>query len=187
VNDTRERREFEHLVKGQFARLLDLVMARTTPAIRYEAARVALALCWRDRAMFQPPEESWLRWFESHLDEAVRWVATGGVQLHEDEVALLHWLDRDTAVKGVLWTTDPSRYDRAVAREKLGPATVTFTSYWFGKKKDCPPCWKCRWYDGWLPPSEPPVVEYMDPDITAACAAVDRKRVEIAKRVKEGA
>lgn len=185
----REMEQFRTLLFGQLARFHEMVVERTLhrgTAFRVEVAATTMALCWRDRAMFQPPEESVLRWLDDHLLEAVEHVDAGGVRLHADEKALLRYLQRDEySQPDRLFVTDHSRYDRAV-RAEHGTANPTFPRFWFGKTKECPPCWRCRYFDGWLPDGDVPVVEYGDPDITEACARIDARKVEIGQQARAG-
>jgi len=187
----REARDFEHLLHGDLAWAIWTVGVAAGKSLdRGTVAITSVLLCWRDRAMFQMPDETWRGWFEQHVREAARWVALhGGVVFTDEEWALWSWLCRDTAWvdPAERWTTDPDRHERALAAERAMSGEVSFRRYWTGRQKDCPPCWRCRWFDGWLPPGTPVVVEYTDPDITEACARVDAKRVEVAMRVKEGA
>lgn len=191
---------FETFLFGHLARFHEMVVERTLhrgTAFRVEVAATAIALCWRDRAMFQPPEEPVLRWFDDHLAEAVSLARKGGLVFSGEELALLKFLQKDGYKPPPrLYTTTPHRYYRALkaqggfdegAQEPPNIAPVDLqvprraaTPY----GEDCPPCWRCRWFDGWLPKG--PVIPkvYVDPEITEACAAIDRRKVEIAKRIR---
>ena len=170
------------------ARLREMLLARTlhdSAEYRGQVIVLTVALCYRDREMFQPPEESWVRWIDDHMEEAVARLEDGPAGISAAEAAVWSHLLSDTEAPKHLWTTSPGRYDRAVAAEE-GTAEPSFARFWYGAPKDCKPCWKCRWFDGWLPPKEPVVVQYLDPAITEACANLDRHRIEIARKVREG-
>lgn len=176
--------DFGRLLFGHLARFHELVVEHTLhkgTAARVTVARYALALCWRDRLMFQPPEEPWLRWFEDHVVEAVRCWDQGGLALHAEERTLIARLQRDPSPRPNLWVTNPRRYEAAVQAEA---ATLALPRDFRGRK-DCPPCWRCMYFDGWLPPARVPVIEYGDPEITEACANIDRRKVEVAAFVRE--
>lgn len=189
----REMAEFERLLIQHIARSVDLTVERTLhrgAEFRARAARTAILLCWRDREMFQPPEESWLRWFDDHLFEAVDWVEHGGVSFTREEIHLWAFLNRQPEPPAHLFTTDPNRYWKAAAAEATQTGDAPLNRFWFGRrgrKQDCPPCWKCRWYDGWLPPGGViPKAEYADPEIAEACDHLDHNRVEIAMTIRSG-
>lgn len=196
----REMAEFGTLLFGHLARFHELVVERTLhrgTAFRVEVAATAIALCWRDRAMFQPPEESVLRWLDDHLVEAVGLVRKGGLAFSDEELALLRFLQKDGYDPPAhLYTTTPHRYYRALkaqgGRDEGAQEPPSLASVDLHVRhrvaalhaEDCLPCWRCRWFDGWLPKG--PVIPkvYADPEITEACAAIDRRKVEIAKRIR---
>lgn len=45
--------------------------------------------------------------------------------------------------------------------------------------------WRFRYFDGWLPLRPVVHVKYEDPEITAACMAIDIRKVQIANGVRE--
>lgn len=52
---------------------------------------------------------------------------------------------------------------------------------------DCPPCWRCRWFDGFLPGKTVSVrMTIREPDVAAAVTANETRKIEIAKRVRAG-
>lgn len=76
--------------------------------------------------------------------------------------------DSDTAI------TELSPGDREVARIDFVPAPGA----------DCPPCWKCRWYDGWLPAAYKPT-KLADPEVQMAVQNTEASKIEIANNVTE--
>lgn len=53
--------------------------------------------------------------------------------------------------------------------------------------KECPPCWRCLWFEGWLPAAtrsaRMPIVE---PEIAKAVADTEARKVTIANEVRNG-
>lgn len=53
--------------------------------------------------------------------------------------------------------------------------------------KDCPPCWRCKWFEGLLPgPHRTVRLPIVEPEIRAAMNAIEGKKVEIAMLVQAG-
>jgi len=51
--------------------------------------------------------------------------------------------------------------------------------------KECPPCWRCMWFEGWLPGEHRSVrMPIVEPDIAKAVADTEARKVTIAKRVR---
>jgi len=48
--------------------------------------------------------------------------------------------------------------------------------------KDCPPCWKCRWYDGWTPVRYRPT-RLADAEVQAAVQRTEAEKIRIADSV----
>ena len=52
---------------------------------------------------------------------------------------------------------------------------------------DCPPCWKCKYFEGYLPgPHRRVGMPLQAPEVAAAVAATEARKVKIAKRVRAG-
>jgi RNA polymerase sigma factor (sigma-70 family) len=53
--------------------------------------------------------------------------------------------------------------------------------------KECPPCWRCKWFEGFLPVSHRPVtMKIVEPAIRAAVSQTEARKIEIAERVRAG-
>jgi len=53
--------------------------------------------------------------------------------------------------------------------------------------KECPPCWRCKWFEGFLPGAHVPVkMPVIEPDIKEAVAATEKRKIDIANLVREG-
>lgn len=55
------------------------------------------------------------------------------------------------------------------------------------KGKDCPPCWRCKWFEGYLPGDRKDVrMEVVEADVKAAIANTEAEKIRIAKEVRDG-
>lgn len=51
---------------------------------------------------------------------------------------------------------------------------------------DCPPCWKCKWFEGYLPGAHKRLgMAIQEPEVKEAVASIERRKVEIAKSVRQ--
>jgi RNA polymerase sigma factor (sigma-70 family) len=64
------------------------------------------------------------------------------------------------------------RIDKEIAKLEFAPPAG----------KDCPPCWRCKWFDGYVPPTNTarraPIL--MEPEIRAAVLEVEARKIDIA-------
>lgn len=74
-------------------------------------------------------------------------------------------------------TSEPAPIDKEIAKlEFLPPAGA-----------DCPPCWRCKWFDGYLPGAHRPTkMKIMEPEIRAAVLDVEARKIEIAQGQRRG-
>lgn len=71
-----------------------------------------------------------------------------------------------------------SRIDKEIERLEFVPP----------QGRECPPCWRCKWFEGYLPGAHRPVqMPIVEPAVRAAVLATETRKVEIAKRVRSGA
>ncbi len=53
--------------------------------------------------------------------------------------------------------------------------------------KDCPPCWRCKWFEGYLPGAHISVrMEIEDAEVRAAVASTEAQKIIIAQEVRDG-
>ena len=53
--------------------------------------------------------------------------------------------------------------------------------------KDCPPCWRCLWFEGYLPADKRSTrMDIKDAEVRAAVKSTEARKIEIAKRVRDG-
>lgn len=51
--------------------------------------------------------------------------------------------------------------------------------------KECPPCWRCLWFEGWLPGEHRPVrMPIVEPEVRDAVRDTEARKIEIARRVR---
>lgn len=74
-------------------------------------------------------------------------------------------------------TGEPSGIDKEIAALDFPPPTG----------KECPPCWRCKWFEGYLPGTNIPVrMEISEREVKAAVLKTERRKVRIAKEVRDG-
>jgi RNA polymerase sigma factor (sigma-70 family) len=65
--------------------------------------------------------------------------------------------------------------DREIERLEMNPHA----------DQDCPPCWLCKWFDGYLPAQRRALrMEIVEPEVRAAVLATEARKIEIAWRVR---
>jgi len=53
--------------------------------------------------------------------------------------------------------------------------------------KDCPPCWRCMWFEGFMPSGKLEVrMKIRDAEVREAVKNTEARKVEIAQRVRDG-
>lgn len=53
--------------------------------------------------------------------------------------------------------------------------------------KDCPPCWRCKWFEGYMPGAHVPMrMPIIEPEVSAAVSATEGEKVRIAQEVRDG-
>jgi hypothetical protein len=173
----REVREFGAMLEAQLARLIEATggyFKGLTPHGRDSALRNGLILLWRRRGEIDPARKSLAVQFAEvvlEADDDTLWNATA------DEKQMLAAFDAPAPTKVATRVYATDEVKRAIterteieAPQKLG--------------KECPPCWRCRWFDGWLPLREVRPLAYDDFEVAAACKAIDQRKVEIAHFVR---
>jgi hypothetical protein len=175
---------FRGLVISHLARMIALTINKTLDRgadYRYHAAVIAITLCWRDRWMFQAPEDSWMQWYETHLDEVVSRGLVRLVISREEQALLDSFLVPESHAR-------PRDFSDTIP---IPPGKVHKPEYSFDLDgsppigKDCCPCWQCRYFDGWLPKREPKPVNYADADITVAVNHLNETKIRVAQWVRE--
>jgi RNA polymerase sigma factor (sigma-70 family) len=53
--------------------------------------------------------------------------------------------------------------------------------------KECPPCWRCRWYDGFMPGTSKTVrMPITEPAVKQAVMETEARKIDIAQQVRDG-
>jgi hypothetical protein len=53
--------------------------------------------------------------------------------------------------------------------------------------KDCPPCWRCMWFEGFMPSGKRETrMEIEDKDVREAVKSTEARKIEIAQQVRDG-
>lgn len=94
---------------------------------------------------------------------------------------------------------DPSEYKIAIARPRYSDSD---DSHYKGGQIDreiesldfpppsgseCPPCWRCLWFEGWLPAEHRSVrMQIIEPEVAKAVADTEARKVAIANEVRHG-
>ena len=144
---------------------------------REDVVAIGLAWCWEHREEFDPSEETLENWWYRHLRQ-LAYTYRRGDQRFADAL---------------------SRY-RAMGlqvREGLTPRTIDSDESYIGKPpidheiekllsgprvgmKDCPPCWRCMYFEGWTPNmSRYKVPTHVDPEIEQALREIERRKINI--------
>jgi hypothetical protein len=179
--------------------------------------RCALAMAWRHRGLYEPTG-AWISWFGSVLNmvAADHTVNPSTVSLFIDEEMLLLRIEKETLllesftkkpkVKGIgprvefaygcsgvsvlpkVIPVEPHTIKGTPSKSDLQPPESTMPLHRY--TKDCPPCWRCRYFDGWLPVNEAAIFIHakaaLEPEIAAALLRLDTNKVRIAKWVRSG-
>jgi DNA-directed RNA polymerase specialized sigma24 family protein len=73
--------------------------------------------------------------------------------------------------------SEPSEIDKAIERLEFAPQHGA----------DCPPCWRCRWFDGFMPTGSLFVrMDIVEPEVRDAVARTEAEKIRIAQEVRDG-
>lgn len=173
----REVQAFKDLVEKNLARIAEHasgLMPGRSLKDRERVMKHAMALAWIRRADFSPEQGAWITWFHGLLLECRK--------APSDLLPLAY---------GFLFTSSaPPRRRNPTVTVSFGlqRAEINFAGVQMPRgAKDCPPCWRCRYFDGWLPPDEDDLGSdiSVDPEVTESCARIDRGKVRVAKWVRD--
>lgn len=172
-------------MSDEFLALVDANMAR----IASFAAKLSPggSLRYRERLFFQTLNRVWplMPAFDAATDGAfITW-------FQEHMRVVSRSVDRTAPVAPVIRTAQvPRRRKPAVHRRQQAvvvsrPSALNVLSL-PRQVKECPPCWRCRWFDGWLPATgfEITAPVGIDDDVRAACYSLDTNKVRIANEVR---
>lgn len=176
----RDIADFTNLIESHLSRMIEVMhqkMRRLGKTERDALVCDALILAFRDRNNFDPRLESVMSWFARSVEEAL----LGGVTPDADEMAML-------ANVGVGSKTSYSLYELVELPAALlptsEPVTRTKADPILKARKDCPPCFRCMYHQGWLPSKPLKDTDYEETEIGWICRDLDRRKVEIAHFVR---
>lgn len=83
--------------------------------------------------------------------------------------------------------TPPSDSDRSLEPKASIDKDIERLEFMPQHGRDCPPCWRCTWFEGFLPgPVKTIRLEIAEPETRAAVWATEGRKVEIAMHVRAG-
>lgn len=175
----RTLRAYRNLVIQNLSRMADRANRLTVGlggGPRAELVRQATIAAWWELDQFDPTVESWIEFWTRRAE---RVMADGALDLTAT----------DEDVLAVLFRSEP-RTPEFARQSPAGFAIGEALNLRVLPRhaKDCPPCWRCRHYDGWLPEDEDEITESgdaaTDPEIRESCHRIDRNKVRIAHWIR---
>lgn len=186
----RDIASFTNLLESHLSRMIEVIhrrMRRLGKDERDQLIRDSLVLAFRDREAFDPVAESVMTWFGRCVEEAM----LGSVAADPDELAMLssfahgvqtdiYFIDEAGSLPAQI-ATSSSHEDVVVGSE---PASRAKADAIQKPGKDCPPCWRCRFFDGWLPHVPPKKSNYSNNEMGWLCYEIDQRKIAIAHYVR---
>jgi hypothetical protein len=117
-----------------------------------------------------------------------RGYANDAINDAQKRIKQLRKLLPDTAVRKALSRTEPagnsddasdrlSKIDMELARLDFAPHAG----------KDCPPCWRCMWFEGFMPSGKLETrLKIEDAEVREAVRNTEARKIEIAQKVRDG-
>jgi hypothetical protein len=184
MNKTQEREiaAFVESLELHLARLIEEVvpfLAGLDERQAPKAIEMSIADLWNGRTFFDPVKMTLAQFFGSFVRENVKYVRcwTDPLEYTEEEHAVLRTVRGRREVVNPVPTPEPVKDPTYVAPKMEPPRKVG---------KECPPCWRCKWYYGWLPVKDYVPEKHSDPEIAEACERLDRRKIAIAHWVRSG-
>lgn len=161
------------------------------PADRQDVIAIGLAWAWEHREEFNPAEESLERWwnrhlryFAAHYRRAEERHQTGRVHTPIEALEALGQ-ERGGVRHNVDDEDEEPIFDKTPFGERFGTAPIDheIEKLLSGPRvgmKDCPPCWRCMYFEGWTPNMEryrPPT--HVDPEIQEALFNIEARKIAI--------
>jgi len=95
----------------------------------------------------------------------------------------------DTARASRLVSRAPARAGSDDADDQLSGIDVALAQLDFAPPagKECPPCWRCLWFEGFMPAGKRNTrMEIEDAAVRAAVKSTEARKIEIAQQVRSG-
>lgn len=175
---------FSTLIERELARLIEIVQKATPglhPQDRERVARCAIRLAWRDREFFEPgPATSFPQWFSVSVRAALSTMS--------ERFDLPQSVGDEQLLQSLGLNGPPvveTRFALFLPEQGEGKPELDFrTEAPQIVGEECPPCWRCRYFDGWLPVNENRTAEY-NSELGTVCMGIDLRKVQIAHEVRE--
>lgn len=193
----RELDEFQDFLVAQAARLIDVLNHyghHFGSRKRAQMADLAIVLAWRNRNTFLPHVCSRVEWFGQFAEWAKNAIRTGEKfkVFSEDEREMLRALgdEYDETARNLQRNKRAAKLCEPRWEQRESKEIADEIKKMFSVEpqpeilSECPPCWRCRYFDGWLPMGELVFVEHLEEEITIACRAIDTRKVMIANWVR---
>lgn len=191
MNKTQEREiaAFVESLELHLARLIEEaapLLADLNKEARENTISGAILGLWKLREQFDPLKTSLAEFFGAVLRAVLRErIFFKGVEIvwdkTEEDRAVLAAIGRPEIETELRVTVHPDGHKTAVlvkiATKMEPPRKVG---------KECPPCFRCRYFYGWLPIGEFVPEKHSDPEIAEACERLDRRKIAIAHWVRSG-
>lgn len=187
MNKTQEREvaAFVEDLKLHLPRLIEEAQRQFRGRVRTRedgelVTELAIADLWKNRFNFDPAQITLTAYFGKLLSKQIDtlWEWDGftkdHVQYAEEERAVILALRQKEA-------PEPQREQYTGVKVHLPIAEPEKIN------KECPPCWRCRWFYGWLPKVKPAPSSHSDPEIAEACNRINENKIRIANMVRSGA
>gem|GEM_PF-5513457 len=186
--------QFRGLVNAHLARMVEAVARHTFnkgPDFRQKTAEQALLYMWNARDLFDPKIVPWMTFFEAGVEWSVGRVRQDhGLPDPEGLLAFLNAEDETPDPIGAyrnrleMAETEPSPGERFEAVAELDFSQGSGPEEGLTAAGECPPCWRCRYFDGWLPTRKVAMAANVDPDIQESMRRLDENKVRIAHWVR---
>lgn len=171
----------------EFTIALAKVSRRTTrwlrafePADRQDVIAIGLAWAWEHRAEFDPAQESLESWWSRHLRQfAWRYRRSEGRHQGGRVQAALEAIEKLSPDRSGVRSAASDR------REWSGKAPIDheIEKLLSGPRvgmKDCPPCWRCMYFEGWTPNMDRyKAPTHVDPEIQQALREIEARKITI--------
>lgn len=179
----RTLRAYRNLIVQNLSRMADRANRLTVGlggGVRAELVRQATIAAWWELNQFDPTVESWINFWTRRAE---RVLADGALDLtatDEDVLTAVFRSESRTPDYGHGYVR-PLNFGVGVGAPLNLRALPRHA-------KDCPPCWRCRYFDGWLPEDDDEVRESgdaaTDPEIKAACHRIDANKIRVAQWIR---
>lgn len=124
-----------------------------------------------DRAQQPDPDVPIAFWFEAHLHKAARDLERQETPRYSDSPLLAEEAPRLHVPQRLFTSAWRPDIDHEIEKLLSGPRVGM---------KDCPPCWRCMYFEGWTPNMDRyKQPTHVDPEIAEALREIERRKINI--------